>query len=207
MKGCFYMARMTLLVIISVIICSCATPPPSNVDNICKIFKQYPSWYSDAHKVQQRWGIPISIQMAIIHQESKFDGKARPARQKLLWIIPWKRPSSSYGYAQALASTWENYRQHRGNIFSSRDDFGDAVDFIGWYTKKAHQRAGISMYDAYGMYLAYHEGVGGYMRKTYLKKPWLIRVARRVKSRSQMYQSQLSQCEGGLRRKSWFRIW
>jgi hypothetical protein len=32
--------------------------------------------------------------MAIIHQESKFDPSARPQRTKLLWVIPWTRPSS-----------------------------------------------------------------------------------------------------------------
>ena len=38
-----------LLSVISLIVLSgCATPPPSNQDNLCEIFRQYPDWYDDA---------------------------------------------------------------------------------------------------------------------------------------------------------------
>lgn len=173
---------------------ACASKPPSNVDNICHVFKQYPRWYHDAKDVEHRWKVPVAVQMAIIHQESKFDARAEPKRTKLLWVIPWKRPSTAYGYTQALRSTWDLYRKSNGNFFSSRNDFTDGVDFIGWYANQANQRAGIPRNDAYPLYLAYHEGVGGYMRKTYLKKPWLIQVARKVKARSFIYEAQLKQC-------------
>ena len=56
------------------------------------------------------------------------------------------------------------------------------------------EKAGIPRSDAYSLYLAYHEGIGGYKRKTYLQKPWLIQVAHKVKARSQLYQAQLNQC-------------
>lgn len=174
---------------------SCVSKPPSDVNNICHIFKQYPRWYRDVKDVERRWRIPVSVQMAIIHQESKFDGRAKPKRTKLFWVIPWKRQSSAYGYTQALQSTWALYKKTNGSLWSSRDNFGAGVDFVGWYANQAYRRAGISREDTYNLYLAYHEGIGGYQHKTYLKKPWLIQVAKKVKVRSEIYSAQLAQCK------------
>lgn len=174
---------------------SCVYKPPADVNNLCNIFHQYPGWHKDARDVERRWKIKVPVQMAIIHQESKFDARAMPKRSKLLWIIPWKRPSSAYGYTQALKSTWALYKKSNGSLWSSRDDFAAGVDFIGWYANQAHRRAGISPDDVYSLYLAYHEGIGGFQRKTYLKKPWLIQVARKVKLRSEIYQAQLNRCK------------
>ncbi len=185
----------------------CVSPPPADVNNICNIFRQYPRWYADAKDVQQRWRVPVPVQMAIIHQESKFDAQAQPSRTKLLWIIPWARPSTAYGYTQALRSTWAHYKQTNGGLFSSRDDFGDGVDFIGWYANMAYQKAGIRPDDAYSLYLAYHEGVGGYERKTYLQKPWLINVAHKVKARANTYQAQLTACQKSIATTSWYKFW
>ncbi|WP_419418517.1 transglycosylase SLT domain-containing protein [Legionella sp. D16C41] len=176
------------------LLAACVKHPPRNVDNLCYIFKQYPGWYRDAREVMHRWKVPVSVQMAIIHQESKFDGRARPKRTKILWVIPWKRPSSAYGYTQALRTTWSLYRKNNGRFWSSRSDFTDAVDFIGWYINQIHLRTGIPRNDAYNLYLAYHEGIGGYQRSTYLKKPWLMQVAQKVSGRAEIYHAQLSRC-------------
>ncbi|MCA0403052.1 MAG: hypothetical protein LCH30_04555 [Proteobacteria bacterium] len=195
-----------LFIFISLLLIGCVSKPPRDVNNICNIFKQYPKWYWDAEDVQKRWLVPIPVQMAILHQESKFDGRATPPRTKLLWIIPWKRPSSAYGYTQALKSTWELYRKTEGGggFFASRDVFSDAVDFVGWYANQAHRKAGISRSDTYNLYLAYHEGIGGFQRKTYLRKGWLIPVARKVKARAQIYEAQLNQCRRQLPSRPWF---
>ncbi|WP_207384280.1 transglycosylase SLT domain-containing protein [Legionella yabuuchiae] len=203
------MAHIKRLFILSLIglLTGCVSAPPSDVNNICRIFKQYPEWYTDAKTVERRWNVSIPVQMAIIHQESKFNARAKPPRTKLLWIIPWTRPSTAYGYTQALESTWEHYKRKRGGRWASRDDFGDGVDFIGWYATMAHERAGISKHDPYSLYLAYHEGIGGYERKTYLKKPWLIGVAHKVSARAQIYQAQLKQCQDSLRKKGWYKFW
>jgi hypothetical protein len=168
------------------------------------MFREYPQWYRDAKDVERRWKVPVPVQMAIVHQESKFDAGARPPRTKFLWVIPWKRASTAYGYAQALNGTWSEYKRENGGLFSSRDSFGDGVDFIGWYANAANKKAGVSRSDAYPLYLAYHEGVGGYQRKTYLKKPWLINVARKVKAKSKIYAVQLNSCQGSLKSSSWF---
>jgi hypothetical protein len=79
------------------------------------------------------------------------------------------------------------------------------VDFIGWYVNMSHEMLGISRSDTYNQYLAYHEGQGGYKRKTWEKKPWLINVAKKVEKRAKSYQSQLAQCEDDLD-SGWF-LW
>ena len=193
-----------IIVLSSVLLVSCAKQPPSNIENVCHIFKEYPQWYRDAKDVEWRWKVPVPVQMAIVHQESKFRAGARPPRGKLLWIIPWKRPSTAYGYAQALNGTWKEYKRDNGGLLSSRDTFGDGVDFIGWYANGAYKKAGVPRSDAYSLYLAYHEGVGGYQRKTYLQKPWLVRVAQKVKAKSQLYARQLNSCQHSLRSHHWF---
>lgn len=183
-----------LAVLLASLLSGCVTVPPRDVNNVCNIFKQYPRWYRDAKDVEKRWLVPIPVQMAIIHQESKFDAKAQPPRKKLLKVIPWKRPTTAYGYTQALNGTWALYKKQHGNLFSSRDNFGEGVDFIGWYANEAYKRAGIPRNDAYNLYLAYHEGVGGYQKKTWLRKAWLLPVARKVKARSELYGMQLARC-------------
>jgi hypothetical protein len=133
--------------------------------------------------------------MAIIHQESRFKADAKPPRTKCLWIFPGPRPSSAYGYAQAGNATWKQYIQSTGKRRADRDDFDDAIDFVGWYGNLSHSKCRISKNDAYNLYLAYHEGHGGFNRKTYLKKGWLLKVARKVEKMAQHYKGQLAYCE------------
>jgi len=77
------------------------------------------------------------------------------------------------------------------------------VDFIGWYGSVSHRTLGISKWDAYNQYLAYHEGHGGFKRKTYKKKAWLMKVARKVDNRAKSYHTQLSKCEDSLDKGWW----
>ncbi|MEI6094461.1 MAG: hypothetical protein WCR08_03175 [Gammaproteobacteria bacterium] len=174
--------------------CMSISRQPSDASNICKIFHENPHWYREAKSLERRWRVPVHVQMAIVHQESHFVAHARPPRRKLFSVIPWKRPTTAYGYSQALDGTWSLYRKSDGGFFSSRTNFGDAMDFIGWYANQAHRRAGIPRSNAYDLYLAYHEGIGGYQRKTYLRKAWLMPVARKVANRAQTYRSQLAYC-------------
>ena len=187
--------KLIVLALLTTLLCACVSKPPSDVNNICSVFRQNPRWYSDAKDVERRWKIPVPVQMAIIHQESKFDARAKPARTKVLRVIPWKRPSSASGYTQALEGTWREYKQNGGSFFASRNDFGAGVDFIGWYANQAYVKAGISRTDTYSLYLAYHEGIGGYQRKTYTKKTWLMAVARKVRAKAALYSLQLNSCK------------
>jgi hypothetical protein len=145
--------------------------------------------------------------MAIIHQESRFKAEARPPRNKFLWIFPGSRPSSAYGYAQAADPTWQEYQRSTGQSGADRDDFDDAVDFVGWYCHMSFIRCGIAKDNARALYLAYHEGHGGFNRKTYRRKAWLLRVASNVEQRAKRYARQLSVCEKEFQKKSGSCLW
>ena len=183
---------------------ACSTSPPNKTHNICKIFDQRYSWYQAARSAHERWGVPIHITMAFVHQESSFRGEARPPRKRYLGFIPGPRPSSAYGYAQAIEGTWNDYREDTGRWYADRDDFDDAADFIGWYNHNTYRRNGIARDDPYRLYLAYHEGHTGYKRKSYQQKPWLLRVSRNVANRSSRYKQQLTQCQQDLENRGWF---
>lgn len=178
----------------------CTGQPPKQVDDVCEVFEEKSGWYKDARRSFKKWGVPIHVQMAILRQESRFRDDAQPPRRRLLGVIPWTRPSSAYGYAQAKDATWDWYIQKTGNRGADRDDFADATDFVGWYGNTSHRMLGISKWDTYSQYLAYHEGQGGFKRKTYRKKPWLMKVARRVQASAKQYSMQLARCEDGLDR-------
>ena len=187
-----------IIIIISVffLISGCASnKPPSSTTDVCKIFKERYSWYKAAKKTEQRWKVPVYVSMAIIKQESSFVSEARPERTKLLGFIPWKRVTSARGYAQAIDGTWEMYLKDRGGWFVSRNDFEDSVDFVGWYNYKSHNQLGISLTNARALYLAYHEGRGGYKRGSYRTKPWLLSVADKVQRQSEEYKIQYQGCK------------
>lgn len=183
---------------------SCISSPPKHPDNICSIFKEKRSWYKQAKKAAQRWNSSVATIMAIMHQESRFVGDAKPPRRKILWVIPGPRLSDAYGYAQAKDDTWDWYLRSTGRWGANRRDFGDAADFVGWYNNQSRVRNRIASNDVYGLYLAYHEGHGGYTRRTYNKRPWLLGVARKVQQRSARYQQQLIGCEAELQKSRWW---
>ena len=169
---------------------------PSNTSNSCTIFDERYLWYKYTKKVEQKWGTPIYIQLAIIKMESDFDWLAKPARKKIFKIIPFKRPSSSLGYSQAIKGTWEQYKKETGNNLATRMRFKDSVDFIGWYTNKTETILKISKKDAFRQYLAYHEGWGNY--KNYKKNKKVIKLAKKVDKQSKIYKKQLSNCINSL---------
>ncbi|MGD8588799.1 MAG: transglycosylase SLT domain-containing protein [Chromatiales bacterium] len=177
------------------LVAGCSSTPPRNTSDACSIFTEKDDWYEASREAYNKWGVPVHVQLAIIHQESQFVHDAKPPRRKLFWFIPWFRPSSAYGYAQAKDSTWNWYREKTGNTWADRDDFDDAVDFIGWYCNMSNRMLKISKWDAYHQYLAYHEGQGGYQRKTYNKKPWLLKVARNVDNNAKRYRAQIGRCQ------------
>ena len=167
---------------------------PRQLDDACAIIRERPQYLRAMEKTERRWGVPVHVQMATIYQESKFIGNARTPYTYTLGVIPMGRQSTAYGYSQALNATWEEYQQAEGGRRSKRDDIADATDFIGWYMDESSRNLGISKSDAQSQYLAYHEGRTGYVNKSYLGKPWLVEVAARVGSRSEMYAEQLAYC-------------
>lgn len=190
--------KIAILFILLNSLVACTTtavlPPPQNRQNACSMFNQYPAWRDAAFKTEEKWHVPVDVQMAIVNRESYFIADARPPRTKWFWFIPGKPISTAYGYSQALNGTWKDYLYTTGQFQAKREEFKDGVDFIGWYSEQAHNKLHIPLNDPYNLYLAYHEGLGGYSRKSFLNKPWLMRVADRVKTLSAMYQQQLKGC-------------
>lgn len=192
------MSRTFCALIIAVFLASCGGGGPSHaprqLDNACAILKERPEYYKAFRKSERRWGVPVHVQMATIHQESKFIADARTPFRYVIGVIPMGRQSSAYGYSQALDATWDEYLREAGGRFAKRDRIDDAADFMGWYMTKSRTKNGIPLHDAQNQYLAYHEGNTGFARRTYNSKPWLIEVARKVQMRSDMYQGQIAGC-------------
>jgi hypothetical protein len=184
----------------------CASAPPKKQDNLCAIFDQYPEWYDAATESRDKWGTPPHILMAFVKQESAFRHDAKPPRDWFLFI-PLGRKSSAEGYAQAKDEAWEEYEDETGGFFKSRSDMEDALDFIGWYNYKSNKYLGISKWDPKRMYLAYHEGRGGYSRGSYKRKPDIVRIADRVDQQAKEYGAQLRQCEDRFKCRHWYQVW
>lgn len=169
---------------------------PRNLDSACALASERPHYLRAMRRAEQRWGVPVHVQMATFHQESRFIGNARPPRRYALGFIPMGRPSSAYGYSQALDGTWDDYRAATGNRRARRTDIEDAADFMGWYMARTRSRNGVALSDARNQYLAYHEGHAGFARGSHNSKAWLLRVADGVAARSEMYRRQLESCRG-----------
>lgn len=186
-----------------VMLAGCATTPPRNPEDLCAIFREKPDWYDAARDMQKQWGAPIQVPMAMMYQESSFRHDALPPRDYLLWVIPFGRVSDAYGYAQAKTDTWDDYRKATGNSGADRDDFADAIDFMGWYIAQSNKLNRVSKWDAKVQYLNYHEGWGGYRKRSYASKKWLLAVAAKVDERSRRYGAQLKGCEKELNSGWW----
>ncbi len=188
------------LISIFVFSIGCSSIPKNTADG-CSIFSERYLWYKHAKKTAEKWGTPIYIQLAIIKMESDFDWLAKPARKKIFKVIPYKRPSSSFGYSQAVKGTWRQYKKETGNKYATRTRFKDSVDFIGWYTNKTEKILKISKKDAFRQYIAYHEGWGNY--KNYKKNQKVILLANKVEKQAGLYKKQLSKCSKSLNRKKY----
>ena len=182
--------QQKLAIIATVMLVSaCATSPPEQTDNVCDIFREsldgtlMPRNPAPAgeYPFQYRWPM---------HQESRFVATpshlarncgfhSRPSPLRFLWLFA--------GQKQHL----EWYQRSTGNYGADRDDFGDAIDFIGWYNNVSNEQLGIDKQDAFRLYLAYHEGHGGYRKQSYRSKEWLVDVARKVDRQANRYNSQL----------------
>jgi hypothetical protein len=190
------MSRHYLALALALALAGCAgnKTPPSDLDNACNIVAERPQYLRAMKRAERNWGVPVPVQMAIIHQESKFDGDAETPFRWELGVIPVGRVSTAYGYSQALDGTWDEYRELTGNRRARRDRIRDATDFMGWYMTETQRRLGIPLSDARRQYLAYHDGWTGYARGTYTAKGWLLNVANRVAARARTYESQLRAC-------------
>lgn len=191
------MSRTLFAMAVILLVGSCgggSNTAPRDLDNACSIAQQRPSYMKAFKKTERKWGVPVHVQMATMHQESRFIGNARTPHRYALGVIPMGRISSAYGYSQALDGTWEDYQRATGKRRAKRDRISDAADFMGWYMVTSRSKNGIPLHDARNQYLAYHEGHTGYARGSYRNKSWLMTVANRVDARADLYQAQLATC-------------
>lgn len=198
--GLWALAVLALAILVS----SRVEAPPRQPEDICAIFSEKRDWFDSARRSYEAWGVPESVQMAVIYQESGFRARARP-RRRILWVLPGPRRSSAYGYAQVLDSTWAQFQKDTDRPRAWRHRFSDVTQFIGWYGSEIHRLTGIARNDAYRFYLAYHEGPGGYARGSYRQKAWLMQTARQVEARAARYQRQYSACRSRLERRGAWR--
>ncbi|MEC7300229.1 MAG: lytic transglycosylase, partial [Pseudomonadota bacterium] len=141
------MIRALSAVLILLLVASCGGPKgsPRNLDNACLLLQERKPYARAFRKVERKWGVPTHVMMAMIHQESKFDGNARTPHRYAMGIIPMGRQSSAYGYSQALDGTWDDYRNETRNRGARRNNFDDATDFMGWYMNKTRDKLGIPL--------------------------------------------------------------
>ena len=186
--------------IIFFFIASCSSIP-KYPQNACKIFGENYLWYKSAKKSSDTYGAQIHIILAIVIKESGFNRWANPKRTKLFKVLPYKRPSSSFGYSQAVKKTWALYKSETNNPLALRSRFKDSVMFIGWYMKKTKEINKIPFNDAYRQYLNYYLGWGSYSKKVYKTDRKSIILAKNVQKQSKIYKSQLLECEKSLNNK------
>ena len=188
--------------IIFFFIASCSSIP-KYPQNACKIFGENYLWYKSAKKSSETYGAPIYIILAFVNKESGFNRWAKPKRTKLFKVIPYKRPSSSFGYSQAVKKTWELYKTETSNPLALRTRFKDSVMFIGWYISKTNKINKIPLNDSYRQYLNYYLGWGDYAKKVYKTNKKAIIFAKSVEKQSKIYKSQLRECKNSLDRKKY----
>ena len=176
---------------------------PKHTSNACKIFGEKYLWYKHSKNSSKTYGAPIHIILAFVNKESGFNRWAKPKRTKLFKVIPYKRPSSSFGYSQAVKKTWELYKTETNNPLALRTRFKDSVMFIGWYMSKTNSINKIPLNDSYRQYLNYYLGWGNYSKKTYKTDKKSIIYAKSVEKKSKIYKNQLRECQRSLDRNKY----
>jgi len=191
------MMRILCVVAISCLLSACGSAP-KHTDNACAIFQQkggfFNNWEHAAKKAERQYAIPMPVILATIYAESGFRSNARPPRKKLLGVIPGKRPSTAYGYAQALNGTWDEYRKKTGKRTARRTNFSDAADFVGWYHRESVHKNNVAPGDSYQLYLNYYLGHGGYAQGRASGNAIALRGAERAQKMTLQYDQQLRQC-------------
>lgn len=165
----------------------------TNKQDACKMMVENPDWLHALQKSHGKWGTPISIQLSFVYHESSFVYNARPIKKKKGYAFGTEYASSALGFSQALNGAWGDYKNELNPVGAKRTNFGDSVDFIGWYNSKSH-KIGIKPVDAYNLYLAYHEGRRGWQKGYHKKQKWLLNYAKSVQKKSEVYSTQINNC-------------
>ena len=176
---------------------SCSSVP-KYPQNACKIFGEKYFYLKYSRAASKKWGAPISSILAVINKESGFKRFAKPKRTKLFKIIPYRRPSTSLGFSQAVDKTWDLYKKENNKPAALRISFRSSSDFVGWYFWKTNKINKISFTNTRDMYLNYYLGWGAYKNKTYRTDKKAIIFAKSVEKQAKIYKSQLQECKSVL---------
>jgi len=185
--------------IVFIFIASCSSVP-KYPQNACKIFGEKYSYLKYSRAASKKWNVPISSILAVINKESGFRRFAKPKRTKIFKIIPYRRPSSSLGFSQAVNKTWDLYKKENNKPIALRISFKNSSDFIGWYFWKTNKINKISFTDTRNMYLNYYLGWGAYKNKAYQKDKKAIIFAKSVEKQAKIYKNQLQECKSVLKK-------
>jgi len=188
-----------IYIIIFFFFTSCSSVP-KYPQNACKIFSEKYFYLKYSRAASKKWGVPISSIIAVINKESGFKRFAKPKRKRIFKIIPYRRPSSSLGFSQAVNKTWDLYKKENNKPAALRISFKNSSDFIGWYFWKTNKINKISFTDTRNMYLNYYLGWQAYKNKAYEKDPKAIIFAKNVEKQAKIYKSQLQECKSILKK-------
>ena len=94
------MSRTLRALILVLLVGSCGggqSSAPRDLDNACNLLRERPQYLKAFRKVERKWGVPMHVMMATIHQESKFVADARTPFRYVAGVIPMGRQPSAYG--------------------------------------------------------------------------------------------------------------
>ena len=183
-----------ILFIIFLFLASCSSVP-KYPQNACKIFGEKYFYLKYTRAASKKWGVPISSILAVINKESGFRRFAKPPRHKIFKIIPYRRPSSSLGFSQAVNKTWDLYRKENNKPAALRISYKSSSDFIGWYFWKANKVNKVSLNNTRDLYLNYYLGFSAYKNKAYRTDKKAIIFAKSVEKQARIYKNQLQECK------------
>ena len=140
------------------------------------------------------------------------------ATNRVIGAMPGRRANGSGSYRSAVRLLPRVMRRHRIRSGTNTKRSGDVCSAAAatwkmpWTSSagtnhRTRRQLGIPLTDAQRLYLAYHEGQGGYRRGTWMDKPKVQRAARRVAATSDRYRAQLARCESSFRCDSWYQVW
>ncbi len=191
--------RNFIYFIVFLFLVSCSSVP-KYPQNACKIFGEKYSYLKYSRAASKKWNVPISSILAVINKESGFRRFAKPKRTKLFKIIPYRRPSSSLGFSQAVNKTWDLYKKENNKPLALRVSLKHSSDFIAWYFWKTNKINKVSFKDTRNMYLNYYLGWGAYKNKAYEKDRKAIIFAKNVEKQAKIYKIQLQECKSILKK-------
>ena len=184
--------KLLFLFIFFLISCSSIPKYPQNA---CKIFGEKYFYLKYTRAASKKWGVPISTILAVINKESGFRRFAKPPRHKIFKIVPYRRQSSSFGFSQAITSSWDLYKKENNKPLALRISYRSASDFVAWYLWKANKINNVSLKNTRALYLNYYLGFSAYKNKTYRTDKKSIILAKNVEKQAKIYKNQLQECK------------